>query len=205
MKKIILSISLIIFSLNLLNSQETPSDFDYKLSNIAHNFRNEIMNKNECENLKRDTEDLVDEIEEAIEMDDRYTNDEIQELKKLKKEAEAIEQFIASVGDCGNYIPSIKEFNLANQRIRANVSYVSKNKYCVDIILVEIGDYVAYLAKNNTTKNYTLSYKWKTPNGFKSGNGTMGIIKYSIRHFYNNRDDISKKNIKVLDINCKEI
>ena len=174
MKKIILSISLITFCLNILNSQETPSDFDYKLSNIVHSFRNEIMNKDECENLKRDTEDLVDEIEEAIAMDDEYTNYEIRELKNLKREAEAVEVFIASVGDCGNYIPSIKEFNLANQRIRANASYLSKDKYCVDVILVEIGDYVAYLVENNTTKNYTLSYKWKTPNGFKSGNGNNG-------------------------------
>ena len=91
MKKIILSISLITFCLNILNSQETPSDFDYKLSNIVHSFRNEIMNKDECENLKRDTEDLVDEIEEAIAMDDEYTNYEIRELKNLKREAEAVE------------------------------------------------------------------------------------------------------------------
>lgn len=202
MKTIILSVSVIILSLT--NIQETPSDFDYELSDIARDFRNEIMNEDECENLKRAADDLVDEIEEAIEMYGEYSIAEILELKKLKKEAEALEQFIAAVGDCGNYIPSIEEFNLANQRVRARVSYVSKNKYCVDMILVEIGDYVAYLAENNSSKNYTVSYKWKVTNGMSTGNGTMGLSKYSVRHIYNNRDEIAQKNISIFGVNCKE-
>ncbi len=202
MKTVILSVSAIILS--LINLQETPSDFDYKLSDIARDFRNEIMNEDECENLKRAADELVDEIEEVIEMDDEYSSTEIAELKKLKKEAEALEQFIAAVGDVGNYSPSIEEFNLANRRIRASVHYVSRNNYCVDIILVEIGDYVAYLTENNSSKNYTVSYKWKVPNGMSTGNGTMGLSKYSARHIYNNRDDIARKNISIFGVDCKE-
>ena len=202
MKIILLAVSTLI--LGISNIQETPSDFDYKLSDIAREFRNKIMNEDECENLKRDADDLIDEIEDAIEMEDEYSYDEIIELKKLKKEAEALEDFIASVGDCGNYIPSINDFYLANQRINANVSYVIKDKYCVDIIIVQIGDYVAYLAKNSMSKNYTVSYKWKVQNGMSSGNGTMGLTKQSVRHIYNNREEPTKKNILIYDINCKE-
>lgn len=202
MKTIILSVFVIISSLT--NLKETSSDFDFKLSDIARNFRNEIMNKDKCENLKRACDDLVDEIEGAIEMDDNYSHDEILELKKLKKEAEALEQFIASVGDCGNYIPSIDQFNLANQRIKANFSYVSRNEYCVDIILVEIGDYVAYLAKNNSSKNYTVSYKWEVPSRMNTGNGTMGLSEYSLRHIYNNRDETTQKSISIFEVKCKE-
>ena len=79
MKTIILSVFVIISSLT--NLKETSSDFDFKLSDIARNFRNEIMNKDKCENLKRACDDLVDEIEGAIEMDDNYSHDEILELK----------------------------------------------------------------------------------------------------------------------------
>jgi hypothetical protein len=82
MKIILLVVSTLI--LGISNIQETPSDFDYKLSDIAREFRNKIMNEGECENLKRDTDDLIDEIEDAIEMEDEYSYDEIIELKKLK-------------------------------------------------------------------------------------------------------------------------
>lgn len=189
--------------LGLLNTKESLEDFDYKLSEIAQNFREKIMDKDECENLKREAEDLVDDIEKA--KDDVYTYEEKKELGRLKKEAEALVDYIASVGDCGNYIPSIKDFNLANQRVRANISYVVKDKYCVDVITVSIGDYVAYLVENNSSKNYTLSYKWKSQNGMSSGNGNMGISKKGLRHFYNNRDENSQKMIFVLGITCKEI
>lgn len=201
--KLILLIALGIF-LGTPNLQETPADFDHDLSDIARKFRVEIMNEDECEKLKRAADDLVDEIEDAIEIEDEYTYDEILELKKLKKEAKALEKFIAAVGDCGNYMPSIEEFNLANRRVHARVSYVIKGKYCVDIVLVEIDDYVAYLAENNSSKNYTVSYKWNTLNRMNTGNGTMGLSNFSMRHIYNNRENTEQKNISVFGITCQE-
>ena len=195
----------LILVLSFSNIQEFPSDFDYKLSDIVRRFKEEIMNKDVCENLKNETNYLVDDINDSLDKEGEYSYDEVLELKKLKKEAEALEEFIASVGDCGNYIPSIKDFNLANQRVNASISYVIKDKYCVDIILVEIGDYITYLAKNNSSKNLTISYKWKVPNGVNRGSGTMGLLKYSVRHIYNNREKLKVKEISIYGINCKEI
>lgn len=202
MKTIFILISVMMLSFS--SFKVTPSDFDYKLSEIARKFRIEIMSLDECENLKTLTYYLVDEINDAIEMVEEYSYEEKLELKKLKKEAEALVQFIAVVGDCGNYTPSIDEFNLANKRVNARVSSVIKDKYCVDVILVEIGNYTTFLIKNKSAINYTVSYKYKTRDEMSIGSGKMGLSKYSVRNILNNREETTKKNISFFEISCKE-
>lgn len=202
MKLIFLFASILLFGFSSL--KESPNDFEYKLSDIVRKFKSEVMDKDECEKQKRAADDLADDIEDAIKNVDEYNSDEIIELKKLQKEAEALEEFIAAVGNCGNYIPSIKNFNLANRRVGANVASIIKDKYCVDVISVSIGNYVAYLGENNSSKNYTVTYKWKAPNGMNTGNGTMGLSQLSVRHIYDNREKPNQKNISVFGITCKE-
>jgi len=202
MKSSLLVISIFLFGFSDL--KESPNDFDNRLSDIVRKFKLEIMDKDECEKQKRAADDLSDDIEDAIKNKDEYNSDEIIELKKLKMEAEAVEEFIAAVGNCGNYIPSIKNFNLANKRVGASVSSIIKDRFCVDVITVAIGDYVAYLGENNSAKNYTVTYKWKAPNGLNTGNGTMGLSGLSVRHIYDNREKPNQKNISFLGITCKE-
>jgi len=193
-----------IICLGFSEIQESPSDYDYQLSSIAQEFRREIMNEEACESLYRDAEDLVDEIDEALDEEDEYTYEDLLRLKNLQEEAEALENFIASVGDCGGSIPSIKQINLANQRVNAHISYVISDKYCVDIVLVEIDDFVSYLAENKSRYNYTVSYKWNALNGIISGEGYMGLAKYSMRQIYNNREDSATKNISIFGVKCVE-
>lgn len=183
---------------------QSPYDFDSELSEIARSFRNEIMDEYQCKRLKGDAEDLANEIEDAMEEEEEYSADEMRQLRQLKKEAEALEQFIAAVGHCANYLPSISEFHLANERVRADVSYVSKDQYCVDFVVAKIGNYVAYLAVNSSSNNYTVSYKLEAPNGRGKGSGTMGLPKSSVRHIYDNRDDVNKNRISVYGVSCKE-
>jgi hypothetical protein len=202
MKLTLIITSLLFLGFSSLN--KSPNDFDYMISDIARQFKNKIMDKDECEKQKRAADDLANEIEDALSKGNKYTSEEITILKKLKKEAEALEEFIAAVGNCGNYIPSIEMFNLANRRVGASIISIIKGKYCVDIISVTIGDYVAYLGENNSMKNYTVTYKWKAPNGMNTGNGTMGLSKFSVRHIYDNRDKPSQKNITVFGITCQE-
>lgn len=202
MKLILLITSILLFGFSGLI--ESPSDFDYKISDIAKKFKLGIMDKDECEKQKIAAEGLVYEIKDAIKNEDKYNSNEIIELKKLEKEAEALGEFIATVGNCGYYIPSIKSFNLANRRVGASVASIIKDKYCVDVISVTIGDYVAYLVENNSTKNYEVTYKWKVPNSMNTGNGTMGFSEFSVRHIYDNREKPSQKNISVFGIICKE-
>lgn len=201
--KITLIITLIIL-LNFYSIKENPKDFEYTLSEIAGKVQLEIIDIDKCEKLRRAAEDLYDDIEDAIEKGDEYNFDEKVELNKLKREAEAMEEFIAVVGNCRNYSLSIEKFNLANNRVRATVAYVIKDKYCIDVISVSIGNYVAYLGENNSKNNYTVNYKWKAIKSMSSGYGTMGLSKLSIRQIYDNREKPSQKNIFVFGIMCKE-
>ncbi len=202
MKLTVLFTSILLFVFSIL--KESPNDFDYKLSDIIRNFKSEIMDKDECEKQKRAADDLLDDIEDAIKNEDNYNFDEIIELKKLENETKALAEFIGVVGKCGNSIISLKNINLANKRVGAKVSSIIKDKYCVDVISVSIGNYVVYLGENNSMKNYTVTYKWNTPNGMYSGNGAMGLSKLSVRHIYDNREKPSQKNISVFGITCKE-
>jgi hypothetical protein len=202
MKFTILITSILFFGLYNLNKK--PNDFDSELSHIVHKFKEEIMDEDECEKQKQEAGDLVEDIEDALKMEDSYTSKEMSELKDLKKEAKALEGFIAAVGNCGNYIPNLDDFNLANRRVGASVVSVSKNEYCVDVISVTIDDYVAYLGENNSLKNYTVTYKWKALNAINTGEGTMGLSKKSVRHIYDNREKPSQKKVTVFGITCKE-
>jgi hypothetical protein len=193
-----------ILSFGFSSMKETPNDFDSKLSDIVREFKQEIMNKDECEKQKREADGLADDIENAIKMEGEYTTEEVSNLRKLKEEAEAIEEYIAAVGNCGNYIPSIDNLNLANRRVNGKIVNILKDKFCIDVISVTIGEYVAFLGENATTKNYKVVYKWKAQNGMDAGNGTMGLSKMSVRHIYDNREKPNQKSITVFGIVCKE-
>ena len=202
MKFFILFSSVLLFRFS--NVIESPSDFDYKISDIARKFKEEIMNKDECEKQKREAHDLTERIEDAIKTENEYSSEEINTLKKLKKEAESLEDYIAEVGNCGNYIPTIENITIANRRVGGSISCIIKDKYCVDIISVTIGNYIAYIGENNSKKNYTVSYKWKAPIGMNTGSGTMGLTKGCVRNIYNNRERQNQKNITVYGISCIE-
>jgi hypothetical protein len=162
------------------------------------------MDKDECESLKREADKLADEIEDAIKNTGKYSYEETIKFKTLIKEAEALRDFIASIGNCDNYIQSIENFKLANSRVGASVATVIDSKYCIDIISVRIGDYLAYLGENKSSKNYTVTYKWKAEDGMNARNGTMGLTKLSVRHVYDNREKPNQKNISVFGITCIE-
>ena len=188
--------------ISLIEKKESGiNDYDSDLTRISNDFRENIFNEDECTNLKNDVNDVADEIEEDLDADD-YSTEEKQQLTLLLQEAEALKDYIACVGNCGNSIPSIEKFNLANRRVKGNVSIVILDKYCVDVISVTIGKYVCYLAENNTINNFTINYKWATPNGMHNGNGTMGLYGKSVRHIYDNRDKIEQTVITVSDITC---
>jgi hypothetical protein len=199
--------TILIFSIFLLGSSiinKSTNDFEAQLNLIVRDFKMGIMDIDECENQKRNAGDLSDEIENAIKMNEEYTIDEINNFIKLKSEAEALEEYIASVGGCGNYIPSIDNIKLANSRVGGSIANVSNGTFCVDIICVTIGNYISYLGENNSSKNYTVTYKWKTLNGMNTGKGTMGLSKLSVRHIYDNRENPSQKNISFYGITCVE-
>lgn len=186
------------------NMKDSPNDFDYRLSNIASQFVQEIMDQDKCDIHKREASQLVGDIEDALKMDGGYNPDEMRILKKLIKEAEALEEYIACVGDCGNYVPTIDGINLANTRVGGSISTVFKDKFCLDILCVTINDYTSYLIMNNRSKQYDIVCSYKTSNGLYSGNLKASLPTKCIRHLYDNRENPNQKNITVISVTCKE-
>jgi len=167
-------------------------------------FRIKVLEKEECERLVEDASRLVEEIGKALTLNTDYNENDLIALRKLKKETEAVEIFITIIGSTRNNNLSNKDFELANQRVKSDVSYNVKDDFCIAVLKVTVGDYVTYLAHNKSSKNYTIYYKWNSDIGKTFGNGNMGLTKFSMRHLTDNRDNTEQSNITVTEITCKE-
>lgn len=176
--------------------------YDSQLTQIVDEFKSNIMNKNKCEDLKRETSYLSDEIQNSID-DDQNSDYDKKKLVQLKKEVEAVEEFIGTVGNSGNNMfVKMDEIYLANNRINSSIATVVKDKFCAEIITISLNGYVATLALNNSIYNYTVAYKWKLSNATNTGNGTMGLPSKSIRHIYDNRSNPASKRITIISVSC---
>lgn len=183
--------------------KKSPYDFENELTYVVKNFKENIMDEYECRKLMNSASAISDEIEEELENSNRYSSYEISQLRELKIKADAIQSYIGGVGSCASAMfPTFKEFEIANQMIYGSVSYVSQGKFCVDFITVTIGNYVVYMAKNNSTTNYTLKYNWKNSTGTSKGNGTMGLPDKTIRSIFNNRKNQTQKRITIVGVTC---
>lgn len=193
---------LLVFTLQHTNAQSNFNSLDSDLSTIVSDFTKNIKNKSECEQLKRKTNYLSDDIKNALKNEYLDSNETIK-LKQLLKETEAVEDFIATIGNCGNgmYI-DFQQIQLANQRINASVSKLGNYNFCIDIYRVSLNGYLATFACNKSSENLSISYKWKSIDGHSSGNGNMGLTKNSMRHIFNNRDNKNYNHIKLVYINC---
>jgi hypothetical protein len=80
---------------------------------------------------------------------------------------------------------------------------VQKGDFCVDIISVSIGDFICYLAENNSAKIISVNYKWKGPDGAKSGSGTIKVFANSVHAMYSNRKDPGTKKLTFMGLTCK--
>ncbi len=200
MKTFVISIAIVFFGWFRFN--DSPSSYESKLSNIASDFREKIMEEDDCKNLMYDASRVADDIDDELKKED-YSSAEISQFKEVKRKAEALESYIGSVGGCLNTVPTIEEFNLANRMVGGSVSNVVQGKFCVDFISVTIDKYKVYLGENNSNSNYTVSYSLKAPDGLNSGKGTMGLSAKSVRHIYDNRKKPNQKTIIVYGVTCK--
>nr|WP_315160839.1 hypothetical protein [uncultured Flavobacterium sp.] len=183
--------------------KKSPPDFENELTYIVKNFKENIMDERKCTRLMNDAGSVSSNIEEELKGSNEYSSYEINQLKELKTKANALQSYIGGVGSCASAMfPTFKEFEIANQMVWGSVSYVSQGKFCVDFISVTIGNYVVYMAKNNSSTSYMLKYNWKNSNGTSKGNGTMGLQDKTIRSIYNNRNNQTQKRITILGVTC---
>lgn len=191
-----------LFLIGWTHFNDTPEDFGRKLSNIAREFRDNIMDEDESRSLMHDASRVADDIEDQIKSGD-YSAADVAKFRAEKKKAEALEAYIGAVGGCANSLPTIEDLNLANGIVGGKVTDLVPGKFCVDFISVTINDYIVYLGENNTNSNYTVSYNWKASDAMNSGNGTMGILSNGVRHIYDNREKPNQRNITIYGVSCQ--
>jgi hypothetical protein len=180
----------------------SATDYDAQLNEVVADFKQNIFDQQKCEAASKKAGDIADAIEEAMN-EDGLDKAERKKLEALKKEAEAVEDYILAVGDINDGFETVEKMNLANARVHGDIHEVQKGDFCTDIISVTIGDYICYLAENNSSKIISVNFKWKGPAGAKSGSGTIKVFAESVHAMYSNRNDKLVKDIKFMGLVCK--
>jgi hypothetical protein len=196
---------LFIIIFNNASAQNYLSVYDAGLTRIVSSFKENIKNKTECEDLKREAYFLQTNIEKSIE-NDNLDLKEKKQLESLLKEVESLQEFIGTIANAGNNMfVDMKHILIANERINASIAKISNYNFCIDIYQVTLNGFSSTIAYNYTSNNYSISYKWKSPNGSANGSGTMGLPSKSMRHILDNRDHKNYNTIKISSIICKDI
>ncbi len=200
MKYLIILLSIPFFAFHTLHISST--DFDVQLNAVVTDFKLNIFDATKCEAASKRASDISDAIEEAMN-EDGVDKSERKKLEGLKKEAEALADYILAVGGINDGFETVEKMNLANSRVNGDISPVQKGDFCVDIISVTVGEYICYLAENNSSKIISVNFKWKGPSGTKSGSGTIKVFANSVHAMYNNRNDKEVNKVTFMGLNCK--
>lgn len=200
MKHLFLLLALPFFS--FVSFSISSADFDAQLNEVVADFKANIFDQQKCEAASKKAGAISEAIEETLN-EDGIDKGERKKLEALKKEAEALEDYILAIGDISGGFETVEKMNLANARVHGDITSVQKGDFCVDIISVSIGDFICYLAENNGSKIISVNYKWKGPSGTKSGSGTVQVFANSVRAMYSNRKDKETKKVTFMGLTCK--
>jgi hypothetical protein len=188
-----------IISLTSWKRVSKADDFQSELDDIVRNFKLNIMDETKIKAADSDAENLIDDIDRELKGDP----DDPTKLEELEKKVTALDNYIEAVGIGTTSWITTADLQLGNQLVGGQTSNVSTGVYCVDVISVTVGNYMAYLFQNNSASNYVVDYKWKVKSGTHTGYGNMGVSKNECRQFYNNRENPNDKVINVYGITCK--
>lgn len=203
MKTVILLASVFLLSYVPLLANPNTIQFDIQLNEFVVAFKNEILDLTACEKIRNEIKDLVLDIERESLQESKYESEDIIALKQLKKDGDALERFIGVLGNCGHYYLTIEMFELANIRFKGTYQIILQNDNNLNVIAYNIEGYQFLFFENNSEVQYRVHYKWKEIDGFKSGDGTLGILKSSITNIIDNRFNPEAK-FYIYDIKSNE-
>jgi hypothetical protein len=178
------------------------TDYSAQLDAVVADFKQNIFDKQKCEAASQKAGSIAEAIEEVLN-EEGPDKSERKKLDALKKEAEALEDYILAVGDINSGFTTVEKLNLANARVGGTISTVQKGDFCVDITSVSVGDFICYLAENNGSEITSVNYRWKGPDGTKSGSGTVTVFSKSVRAMYTNRENKDVTKLQFMGLTCK--
>ncbi|CAN5170673.1 hypothetical protein BH09BAC5_BH09BAC5_06600 [soil metagenome] len=184
------------------SNQISSDDYDAQINAVVTDFKANIFDQSICDAAAKKAEGISEAIEDAMN-EDGVSKSERKKLEDLKKEAEALNSYINAISDLEGGFVTVEKMNLANSRVHGDISAEQKGDFCTDIISISIGDFICYLAENNSSKIISVNYRWKGPDGTKSGTGTVKVFANSVHPMYNNRKDKDVKKVTFMGLTCK--
>lgn len=184
------------------SSTTNKASFEKRLNTIVKEFKLHIMDKDKCKALVKQAQALEKDIDKALAVSSNKTSE--QDLKKLKVEVQALVLYLGMVGNTGVHPISIKQLYLINQRVKAKIVNVSKNRFCVNILQVPIGDYVVQMIENPTSKDYQVNYNWRKDKSISlnTGSGQVNIPAQHVYGFFNNRQKSAWRYLDFYEVKC---
>jgi len=195
-----MSLLLVIPFLTLAQNRDVEL-YTEKLAEMMTLFQSNISSEDKCEELWHDVRDYKEEIDE-FRSKGEFTRGDSETLLGLSSAADMFADYFICVGGWNCYpIKKGRFFKASDFFDDVQISYVSKDVYCIDIIEYRLGDFKAYFLINNTTKNYRASYSLAQTNAKRSGN--RGLAAGAVAIMIDNREE-PISNYKIVDILCQE-
>ncbi len=181
------------------------SQFERQLVSIFSEIKTSLNDEYEVDQLRSSSEELVSDIEYFKKRNDNLSSNLIFKLNQINTEAEKLVRFFYVIDRSGGMIEKNDFFKIINEA-GGNITTVLSNSACANILKVDLGDFSAFIAENNSrSKSYKV--KWSLTNttyGLVGSSGEMGLIRRNVRHLVNSRDSEDFKLLKPKSILCVE-
>ena len=202
----LISAVFILFSLNSIKDPVVGKrvGYDSQLSSIARDFRTYILDEDRCEDLARDAEYLADELEDAIDdaEDDQVSAYELNELRRAKRQAEALADFIWVIGSIRSIPLPEEDMWIGKQLVGGDFFELANQSFCTKVIVYTLKDYVTYLAQNESAQNYTVKRTFLVSGHYASGRVNMGLPSRHVRPVWDNREELNQSGLQIKEAAC---
>ena len=199
--KTITTITFLLLSFLGFSQNQGVEVYTQKLSKLMDLFQASVMSKEKCESVWDKIREYKKEVDE-FKSKGGFSHKDNATLLFLSETSELFDDYFICIG-AWNHFPIRKERFIKASSFFDNheISYISKNIYCIDIVEYKLNDLVAYFAINNSEFNYKISYLFTQ--GFSKQSGEMGLASGMIRLMIDNREG-SISNYTISNLSCQK-
>lgn len=203
MKKIILTVFLLVL-VNSIFSQDLQSYIN-DFNNVIKEVPTQIYNSDRCDYLINDLNTLSENLKQVLNNSEQIHPDDIKALQWTKIHAEALEDFLRTVGNSRKvaWYMTEKQLDLVNDLFNVEVTEVYSQKFCCSLFEIKFENYICLLAlKNGSNEIYNIKSKISSKISRSTLTTDMGLIVNRYRRLWSNGDDLSIKDYQILSIQC---